>query len=475
MPRIVAAIAIVLIGASFGIVDGSPAFAASKVSNVTFAGSPPTAGAAATWTVGFLTAGSGDLAKNGTITAQFPWVSGIPAAPVVTLGNAGTFKCSVTAKAAAATGTVIVTLADSGGTCAIPHGTSITLAIAGMTNPAALTYTAGGTVATSSETSAVASSAIVIEGARTQLVFTAQPSGAIGGAAFTAQPKVTVLDVNNNPVTTDASTVTLSFTNATPVSGGPGSLSGCSQSEASGVITFSGCTINTAGTGYKLHAVDGTLTADSAAFNVTAGSAAQIAFAASPQPAGTAGSIVTNLRVFVQDASGNTVTSAGDTITLSIATGPPGGTFNSGTGTYTNVAASSGVANFSGVFFNTAGSYTLTATDTQSGHTGFATATSPTIVITVAVSNGAAALTDTASDGGSGVQTVAYYYCAGPSGSCTSANWTSIGSSTSSAGNYLVTWTSQPVNGQYRLVVVGTDNLNNISSPSASIPVTVTN
>jgi hypothetical protein len=90
------------------------------------------------------------------------------------------------------------------------------------------------------------------------------------------------------------------------------------------------------------------------------------------------------------------------------------------------------------------------------------------------VSNGAA-LTGTVTDGGSGVKTVSYYRCAGYTGTCTSANWTLIGSSTTAGGNYPVTWTGQPANGAYRLVVVGNDNVNNVSQPSSPIPVTVTN
>jgi hypothetical protein len=579
--RIIAAIAVVLVGASFGIVGGSPAFA-SNVGSVTFAGSSPTTGAVASWTVGFTTAGQGALGPNGTITAKFPSAFTMPTNPVVTLGNAAVFKCSATA--AASGGTVTVTLGNSGGTCAIPKNNPVTLAIGGITNPAAATYAASNfTVATSSETSPIpVSSPIIIEGPPAQLAFFQQPVGAVGGAALTTQPKVIVRDGNGNTVTTDVSTVTLSIATSTPVSGGPGTLSGCSQSEASGVITFSGCRINTVGTGYKLHAVDASLTApDSTAFNVTVGPAAQLAFAVTPQPTGTAGSPVTSLQAFVQDAGGNTITAgtgSTDTITLAIATGPAGGTFNSVSTTYTNVAASSGVATFTGVVFNTAGSYTLTASDTTPGDTGFTTATSSAIVIsaaaanklvyvqgpsdasagsvispaitvqvqdqygnavagagvgvtlgltagaidsgasattngvgratfsgviintaaagltltasatgltatpasapfnvTVAVSNGAV-LTDTASDGaGSGVNTVGYFRCSGYSGSCTSANWTPIGSSTSSSGSYLVTWTGQPANGPYRLVVVGTDNLINASQPSASIPVTVTN
>jgi trimeric autotransporter adhesin len=107
-------------------------------------------------------------------------------------------------------------------------------------------------------------------GPAAQLAFTTQPDGnATAGAAFPTQPKLTVQDAGGNTVTTDSSTVALSITPGTPAAGGPGTLSGCSQSEASGVISFSGCAINTAGNGYKLHAIDGSLSGvDSAAFNV---------------------------------------------------------------------------------------------------------------------------------------------------------------------------------------------------------------
>src|SRR5439155_12923639 len=55
--------------------------------------------------------------------------------------------------------------------------------------------------------------------------------------------------------------------------GGPGTLSGTvTMNAVGGVATFSGLSIATVGTGYKLHADDGSLTAaDSAAFNITAG------------------------------------------------------------------------------------------------------------------------------------------------------------------------------------------------------------
>ena len=105
--------------------------------------------------------------------------------------------------------------------------------------------------------------------------------------------------------------------------------------------------------------------------------------------------------------------------------------------------------------------------------TGITSATSSTFTVSVLVTNGAT-LTDTASDAGSGVQSVSYYYCSGFTGSCTSSNWTPIGTSSGSSP-YSVTWTGQPVDGPYEVVAVGTDNVDNSSDPSSSIPVSVNN
>jgi hypothetical protein len=111
-----------------------------------------------------------------------------------------------------------------------------------------------------------------------KLAFTQSPSGTtVAGVAFVPQPQVTVQDQFGNTVTGDTSNVTISVTSGTPTSGGPGSVTGCTQIESSGVITFSGCKITTVGTGYRLHATDGILTAaDSTAFNITPGAEAGI-------------------------------------------------------------------------------------------------------------------------------------------------------------------------------------------------------
>ena len=84
-------------------------------------------------------------------------------------------------------------------------------------------------------------------------------------------------------------------------------------------------------------------------------------------------------------------------------------------------------------------------------------------------------LTEAATDSGSGVHSVSYYYCAGSSGGCTSSTpWTLIGSSTTSSGNFAVIWnTPLPADGPYQIVAVGTDNAGNTSGSSPSTLVAV--
>jgi hypothetical protein len=118
--------------------------------------------------------------------------------------------------------------------------------------------------------SAVSTPFTISAAAANKLSFNQSPGNTATGVAFAPQPQVTVQDQYGNTVTGDTSTVTLAIKSGTPTTGGPGALTGCSQAESSGVITFSGCTITTVGTGYKLHAIDGSLTAaDSTAFNIT--------------------------------------------------------------------------------------------------------------------------------------------------------------------------------------------------------------
>jgi hypothetical protein len=193
-------------------------------------------------------------------------------------------------------------------------GTTTVGATGGSASFSGLQITAAGTymitatdATTGTVTQATTTSFTVSAAAANKLVFNTQPSNSTGGIAFPTQPQVTVEDQYSNVVTTDSSTVTLKIATSTPTSGGPGTLSGCTQSETLGVVTFSSCSINTAGTGYKLTATDGALTsATSNAFNITVGPIAQFGVSA---PASATAGIAFNVTLTAQDAGGNTVTS----------------------------------------------------------------------------------------------------------------------------------------------------------------------
>ena len=208
-----------------------------------------------------------------------------------------------------------------------------------------------------------------MSGPASKLVFSTQPAGASGGTAFSTQPVVTVEDAAGDPVTTDNSTVTIGIAPGTPNDGSPGVLSTCIPTgENNGVFTFGGCAINSDGTGYKLIATDGQLaSATSAPFDVDTGPATHIAFTTEPDNAIGGSTFVTQPRLTIEDAGGNTVTTDTHGITLAINSGP-GGTLSGCSATST-----AGVVRFSGCSINTAGTYTLRATDAGDG---FATTSS---------------------------------------------------------------------------------------------------
>jgi len=127
----------------------------------------------------------------------------------------------------------------------------------------------------------------------------------------------------------------------------------------SGVATFSTISIDKVGTGYTLDATaSGLTTATSNSFDITLGSATQLAFSVEPSNTVATASISPAIEVQVHDAGGNLISAATDSITLAIGTNPSSGTLS---GTLV-VAAVSGEATFSDISIdNTGTGYTLTA------------------------------------------------------------------------------------------------------------------
>jgi hypothetical protein len=125
---------------------------------------------------------------------------------------------------------------------------------------------------------------------------------------------------------------------------------------------FPGLSIDKAGTGYRLRVTASGLTPDtSAAFNITPGAAAVLAFSVEPTSATAGVAIAPAAQVTARDAFGNTVTSFAGTVTVAITPGTgTAGAVLSGTA---SVAATAGVATFSTLSIDKVGSgYRLGAT-----------------------------------------------------------------------------------------------------------------
>ena len=118
------------------------------------------------------------------------------------------------------------------------------------------TYTL--TASDGSLTHAVSTTVTITVGAAAKLRFTTQPGGAaLGGAAFSPQPVVTVQDAGGNTVTTNTSTVALALT--VPGTATLACTTSNSRAAVAGVATFSGCNINKTNT-YTLTATGPGLT-----------------------------------------------------------------------------------------------------------------------------------------------------------------------------------------------------------------------
>ena len=197
----------------------------------------------------------------------------------------------------------------------------------------------------------------------TQLTFTTEPGGAGTGDDLTPQPVVTVEDALGNTVTSDTGSVTIAL------GGGPPGAnltctSGLTVAEVNGVASFSGCSVDTAGT-YTLIASDGSLPwSSSSSFTVgSSGSPAQLAFTPSPGSAARGAPLSPQPVVSIEDSGGNVVGTDTSHVTISL-NGP--GTLTC-TGTGLRVQAVNGVATFSGCSVDTVASGdTLTAADTDS-------------------------------------------------------------------------------------------------------------
>lgn len=193
------------------------------------------------------------------------------------------------------------------------------------------------------------------------LKVTTEPANTTGGVPFASPIQVTVEDAIGAVQSGTNVYVALSIQSGTGRVGA--ALHGTtSVLSVNGVATFSGVAVDSAGTGYKVIASATGLAPDTtAAFDVTVGPAAQLGFRSlsSSVQAGTTLPVAVEIR----DVGGNPVTSAGTTNTVAVALlGGTAGAHLLGTA---QLAATSGVATFTGLNVDSAGTgYTLRATAT---------------------------------------------------------------------------------------------------------------
>ncbi len=194
----------------------------------------------------------------------------------------------------------------------------------------------------------------ITPGAASQVVWTQSATTGTAGTVIATAFKVSIEDKYGNVVTSNTSTVTLS------VITGPGSFATGSTLMATavaGAATFSNLTLDTSGT-YTFSAADSNTaltTATSANVVISSAVAATMTVQQSPATA-TAGVPTTAVKVAVEDHYGNLETTT-TAVTLTLASG----TFSNGLKTATANTVG-GIATFSGLIFDAAGTDTVNVT-----------------------------------------------------------------------------------------------------------------
>src|SRR5207248_165977 len=200
------------------------------------------------------------------------------------------------------TGNITVAIGTNPSTGTL-SGTKTVAAVSGVATFSGLSIDKAGTGYTLTATGAGSTTSTafnITPATATALVFSVQPTNTVAGAAITPAVEVTAQDGNGNTATGFTGNITVAI-GTNPSSG---ALTGTlTHAAVSGVATFSGLSIDKAGTGYTLTAT-GAGSTTSAAFNITAGTATQLVFSVQPS-ATTAGAAITPaVEVTAQDGSG---------------------------------------------------------------------------------------------------------------------------------------------------------------------------
>ena len=192
------------------------------------------------------------------------------------------------------------------------------------------------------------------------------PGAQTAGVAY--NQTITALDAFGNVATSYSGTQTIAFSGAASSPNATAPSYPASVSFAGGVGTASITLSDAAST--TLTATQGSLTGNTT-FTVNPATPNKVVLSTEPPATGVAGVALTSFTAKVEDSFGNVETGSNtgnnDIINLTVATGP--GTISSGA----SATAAGGAATFASTILDTAGTYTLTATD---GTRSIGTATS---------------------------------------------------------------------------------------------------
>jgi hypothetical protein len=332
--------------------------------------------------------GAGGAAKGGSIYV---------AAGQVTLGTGSTSKGAVTAGAGGlfGAGGNAGTSGGPGGAGGIAGGAGLggqggavggaagnngnarAGGAAGATGNPGSAGAAGG-IGLAGSTSGKNNSGNVLTGPGDVLVFSTEPADAKAGR--TLAPVVVMIENNSGTLqTSDNSAVTIGIESGPA---GASLLGTLTVNAVGGVATFSDLAIQTAGS-YTLTAGDladslAAGTFNSTSFNINPRAASKLLFVQPPTKVTAGAAISPAITVEVADKFGNLVSSNSSTVSLSVSSGPAGGVVSGAP----SQAAMNGLATFSGVVLDTAGTYSL-----QAGDGSLTGATSPSFKVVPAAAS----------------------------------------------------------------------------------------
>ena len=191
----------------------------------------------------------------------------------------------------------------------------------------------------------------VVAAAAYQVVFDQQPTNTAAGTAISPPVTVAVDDQYGNVVETDTSNVSLTLSSGTFDDGSITAIAPAS----SGIATFNDLKIEIAGN-YTLTASDAALAPSglSDSFTITPATAFQLVFGEQPTDAVAGATISPAVTVIFEDKFTNVISTDTSTVILTLNSAK----FSNGTATAT-ATASHGVATFSAIQIDVAGTYTL--------------------------------------------------------------------------------------------------------------------